>query len=59
MEYANQNKVLRSDKPLVTVVIPYYNNDNEQFLRACFESIAQQTYSPIEFIVINTVLSLL
>ncbi len=53
MEYANQNKVLRSDKPLVTVIIPYYNNDNEKFLRACFESIVQQTYSPIEFIVIN------
>lgn len=39
--------------PLVSVIIPCYNNDNEQFLRECFDSVVHQTYSPIQMIVID------
>jgi len=42
-----------NQKPLVSVIIPYYNNDNERFLRECFDSVAHQTYSSVEFIVID------
>ena len=37
--------------PLVTVVIPVYNS--EQYLRETLESVANQTYSNIEVIVVN------
>lgn len=39
--------------PLVSVIIPCYNNENEKFLRECFESVLHQTYSPIQLIVID------
>lgn len=44
---------MNAEKPLVSVVIPYYNNDNEDYLRACFGSVLRQTYSPVELIVVD------
>lgn len=37
--------------PLVSVIIPVYNG--EKFIDACLDSIQQQTYRPIEIIVVN------
>lgn len=39
--------------PLVSVIIPCYNNNNEQYLRECFDSVVQQTYPHLELIVID------
>lgn len=39
--------------PLVSVIVPCYNNNNERYLRDCFDSIINQTYSPIQLIVID------
>src|ERR1044071_4273021 len=42
------------DQPsLVSVIIPCYNNNNEQYLRECFDSVIQQTYSHLELIIID------
>lgn len=41
----------RKDNPLVSVVIPLYNG--EKFIRECLESVYQQTYRPIEVIVVD------
>lgn len=38
---------------LVSVIIPCYNNNNEQYLRECFDSVVHQTYSAVELIVID------
>ena len=37
--------------PLVSIVIPVYNSEN--YLKACIESVCQQTYSKIEIIPVN------
>ncbi|MFZ1799699.1 MAG: glycosyltransferase family 2 protein [Chitinophagaceae bacterium] len=42
-----------NEQPLVTVIVPYYNNDNEKFLHACFNSIKNQSYASIELIVVD------
>lgn len=42
-----------ADKPLVSVVIPCYNNFSEIFLRECFNSIIHQTYPNIQLIIID------
>lgn len=39
------------DAPLVTVVVPCFNH--ARYVRACIDSILQQTYTPIELIVID------
>jgi len=44
---------MMDQSPLVSVIIPCYNNYNEPYLRECFNSIKQQTYSNIEVIVID------
>lgn len=40
-----------SDSPLVSIVIPTYNR--AQYLNACLESVWQQSYRPLEIIVID------
>jgi glycosyltransferase involved in cell wall biosynthesis len=40
-----------SSKPLVSVVIPYYNA--ERYLRGAIESVLGQTYAPLETIVVD------
>ncbi|HNP23915.1 MAG TPA: glycosyltransferase [Panacibacter sp.] len=44
---------MERESPLVSVVIPYYNNDNEAYLRACFGSVLNQTHAPVELIVVD------
>ncbi len=40
-----------NQKPLVSVVIPYYNH--KKYIEKCINSIAQQTYDSIELIIID------
>ncbi len=43
---------MKNELPLVSVVMPNYNTP-EVFLRAAIESILEQTYQNIEFIIID------
>jgi glycosyltransferase involved in cell wall biosynthesis len=40
-----------NDRPLVSVIVPYYNG--HKFIREAIQSILNQTYSPIEIVVVN------
>ena len=42
----------KAKKPLVSIVIPYYNVDI-QLIQSCIDSILQQTYQEFEIIIIN------
>lgn len=39
------------DRKLISVVVPSYNHS--KYIRACLESIVQQTYSPLEIVIVD------
>jgi len=45
------NNTIFSNKPLLSVIVPYYKH--QLFIERCIDSIANQTYHPIEIIVID------
>ena len=42
-----------NEKPLISVIVPVYNGQN--YLRKCIVSIEEQTYKPIQVIIVNDV----
>jgi glycosyltransferase involved in cell wall biosynthesis len=48
---ASQKKLINMNTPLVTVVVPVYNE--EKYLKKCLESLSSQQYTNIEIIVID------
>lgn len=48
---AAENKQTKRKQPLVSIIIPAYNN--EKFLRDCIESVLKQTYDRYEIIIVN------
>jgi glycosyltransferase involved in cell wall biosynthesis len=40
-------------KPAVSVVMPIYNNTQEEFLREAISSILSQTFTDFEFLILN------
>lgn len=48
---SNYKKGRKALKPLISIIIPVYNG--EKYIKQCVESVLNQTYSPIEIIIIN------
>ena len=46
------NKIIMNDQPLVSVLLPYFNETHKQIKRS-INSILVQTYRNIEIIVLN------
>lgn len=47
----SSSALLLAEKPLVSVAIPAYNTG--KFLKDCLDSVAKQTYRPLEIILVN------